>query len=135
MRNRDLLPFGFSRAQASRLMNDRREVLPQLPHRETLDGLAKAFGTSSEFMLGKAIEALGIGYTAADFINEVRTASDQELLNEIRDRLARVAESRDTPPLAGPIAARSGASRGSQLRAVQDEDATGPDPDGPETGA
>jgi hypothetical protein len=137
MRNRDLVPFGFSRAQASRLINDRRDVLPQLPHRETLEGLAKAFGTNVEFMLGKAVEALGIGYTSADFVNEVKTASIDQLLDEIRERLAAATatESGGGTVVELATAARGGVSKGSQVRGDQDDDATRPDPDGPEAGA
>ena len=91
LRNRDVAASsGLSRQIVSKYASDSREVLTRLPHRETVEGLAKAFRVPPEFVLAKAIEALGIGYTSGDFINGVETADDVDLLGE----LLRRAESR-----------------------------------------
>lgn len=90
LRNRDLVSAsGLSRALVSKYATDQRQTLNRLPAKETLDGLAKGLGVSPAFLLGKAIEALGIGYEAGDFVNGVETASDDELVDELRDRLER----------------------------------------------
>lgn len=88
LRNRDLERLsGLSRALVSKYVTDQREKLTRLPNKATLDGLAKALGVSSEFLLGKAIEAMDLGYTSGDFINSVRTAENRELIDEIQRRL------------------------------------------------
>lgn len=89
LRNRDVVEAsGLSRALVSKYVTDKREVLTRLPEKGTVDGLAKAFGVSPDFLLGKAIESLGLGYTSGDFINSVKTASSTELLDEIGRRLS-----------------------------------------------
>jgi hypothetical protein len=79
---------GHSRQLAFTWLNDRRTRLPRLPARKTLAGFAKAFGVSEEFLVSKAIEALGLGYTSGDFINSVENATDQQLLAQIEKRLS-----------------------------------------------
>lgn len=96
LRNRDIVrDSGLSRAQVSKYANDRREVLTRLPERETLEGLARAFRVTTDFLLGKAIESLGLGYSSGDFVNSVATATDRELLDEIDQRLRKRGEERD----------------------------------------
>lgn len=68
-------------------LTDDREKLTRLPSRSTLEAFAKALGVSFELLLGKAVEALGVGYTSGDFVNGVSMASDRELLDEIERRL------------------------------------------------
>lgn len=88
LRNRDVVAAsGLSRALVSKYVTDKRETLTRLPDKATVEGFAKAFNVSSDFLLGKAIEALGLGYTSGDFINSVSTATDHELLGEIGRRL------------------------------------------------
>lgn len=100
LRNRDVVAAsGLSRALVSKYVTDSRETLSRLPAKETLDGLARALGVSGEFLLGKAIEALGLGYTSGDFVSSVETASDQELLEELSSRLARRVEPVDRTAL------------------------------------
>lgn len=90
LRNRDLVTAsGLSRALVSKYATDQRPTLSRLPAKETLDGLAKGLGVSPAFLLGKAIEALGLGYTAGDFVNSVGTATDRELVEELGARLER----------------------------------------------
>lgn len=87
-RQRDLLePSKLSRQVVSKYMTDKRDVLGRLPDKETVAGFARAFGVSPDFLLGKAIEALGLGYSSGDFINGVETASNRDLLAEIERRL------------------------------------------------
>ncbi|GAA1909128.1 hypothetical protein GCM10009737_07840 [Nocardioides lentus] len=78
----------LSRALVSKWLTDDRERLTRLPDRDTVAAFARAFGVSPEFLLGKAVEATGMGYTAGDFVNSVRTASDDDLVSELRRRLA-----------------------------------------------
>lgn len=90
LRNRDLVTAsGLSRALVSKYATDQRPTLSRIPAKETLDGLAKGLGVSPAFLLGKAIEALGLGYTAGDFVNSVGTATDRELVEELGARLER----------------------------------------------
>lgn len=88
LQNRDVAQAsGLSRQLVSKYVKDQRDALTRLPSKETIDGLAKAFNLSSEFLLGKAIESLGLGYTSGDFVNSVASATDNELLEEIGQRL------------------------------------------------
>lgn len=89
-RNRDLVrASGLSKQVVSNYLNDTREQISRLPEKETLAGFAKAFNVSVEFLIGKAIESLGLGYSSGDFINSVTTATDRELLAEIQRRLTK----------------------------------------------
>lgn len=89
LRNRDVVAAsGLSRALVSKYVTDKRETLSRLPEKETVAGLAKAFNVSADFLLGKAIEALGLGYESGDFVNGVATATDRQLLEELEQRLA-----------------------------------------------
>lgn len=134
MRNRDLEQrSGLSRQLVSKLVNDQRDVLTRLPTRDTLEGIARAFNTSVEVVLGKAVESLGLGFTSADFVYGVSEASNDELLAELRSRLRDTTEVGDPPRLA--TAARIGRSEGRRRRGAQDLDAQAPDPEGPEGGA
>lgn len=88
LRNRDIVSkTSLSRQHVSKVVNDERERLTRLPEKATIDEFARALGVSSEFLLAKAIESLGLGYTSGDFINGVTTASNAELLREIESRL------------------------------------------------
>ena len=94
LRNRDVeQASGLSRQVVSKWVSDRRERLTRLPERSTLEGLARALGVPTSVLLGKAVEALGLGYTSGDFVNGVRSASDDELLDEMRQRLGQVRHS------------------------------------------
>lgn len=77
---------GLTRSHVSKLLHDERAALPQLPRRQTLDGIAKAFGISEQVVLAYAVEALGLGYEADDFRNELADASTDELLEALRAR-------------------------------------------------
>lgn len=102
-RNRDLeRESGLSKQLVSRYLRDDRDTLTRLPEKATIEGFAKAYRVSPEFLLGKAIESLGLGYTSGDFVNSVATASDRDLISEIESRLANRAATpaRDRPALA-----------------------------------
>lgn len=87
-RNADLVrESGLSRQVVSKHLNDEREVIARLPDKATLEGFAKAFGVPVDFLIGKAVESLGLGYTSGDFVNSVATVHDRELLAELRRRL------------------------------------------------
>lgn len=108
LRNRDLVSDDLSRQVVSKYAKDERQQLTRLPSKETVDGFAKAFNVSPDFLLGKAIESLGLGYTSGDFVNSVATATDAELLREIERRLEKRGEVRELrtaankKPEAGP---------------------------------
>lgn len=85
----------LSRQQVSKYANDYRDHLGRLPEKATLEGFSTAFGVPMEFLLAKAVEALALGYSSGDFINDVTIASDDELLDEIRRRLREVGVSSD----------------------------------------
>lgn len=98
LRQRDVVSAsGLSRALVSKYAADNRERLTRLPERDTLDGFAKALHVPIDVLIGKAIEALDLGYVSGDFINGVATADDRELLDEIERRLAARHVSGDSP--------------------------------------
>lgn len=89
LRNQDVVgASGLSRQLVSKYVRDDRDQLARLPEKETVNGFAKALHVSPDFMLGKAIESLGLGYSSGDFVNSVATATDAELLEEIERRLS-----------------------------------------------
>lgn len=87
---------GLSKQLCSNWLNDGRDRMSRLPLASTIDGFVKAFRVPKEFLLGKAIESLDLGYSAGDFVNSVATASDRELLDEIEDRLKKRGGERDS---------------------------------------
>lgn len=99
MRNADVeRASGLSRQLVSKLVIDHREKLTRLPERATLEGVARAFHVPLEFVLGKAIESMGLGFSAGDFVNDVTSASNDELLAELGRRL-RASERAGSPRL------------------------------------
>lgn len=87
LRNRDVeQKSGLSRQLVSKYVNDKRDNLGRLPERATLEGFARALGVSTEFLLGKALEALGLGYAAGDFVSTLKTATLEELEAELLRR-------------------------------------------------
>lgn len=85
----------LSRQQVSTYANDHRDRMTRLPERATLQGFSNAFNVPVEFLLAKAVEALDLGYSSGDFINDVTVASDDQLLDEVRRRLHEVGVSSD----------------------------------------
>lgn len=80
---------GLHRSHVSKLVNDRRSRLSQLPAKDTIEGLARAFRVTPGVILSKAVEALDIGFEAKDFVYGLSEATDEELLGEIAQRLNR----------------------------------------------
>lgn len=79
---------GLSRAQVHRLVTDDRGRLPQPPHAETVQALAKAFRLSDESVWSAVAEAMGLPRSAAPSItHEVKAVSDEELVKELASRL------------------------------------------------
>jgi transcriptional regulator with XRE-family HTH domain len=95
LRNRDVvMASGLSRQVVSKWVADQRDHISRLPDRATLEGFARALGVPTSVLLGKAVEALGLGYTSGDFVNSVGVASDEELLAEVQRRLTRAERAR-----------------------------------------
>ncbi len=79
---------GLSRAQVHRLVTDDRDRLPQPPHAETVQALAKAFHLSDESVWSAVAEAMGLPRSAAPSItHEVKAVSNEELVKELANRL------------------------------------------------
>jgi len=90
LRQRDVVTAsGLSRAVVSKYAADERPRLGRLPERETLAGLAKALHVPVDVLVGKAVEALDLGYSSGDFVSTVADASNEELVTVILDRLNR----------------------------------------------
>jgi transcriptional regulator with XRE-family HTH domain len=85
---RDLVKAsGLSKQLVSNLMNDGREVLPQLPRTTTLEALAGAFNVSTAHVTTVAVEALGVpGVNAPEVVHQIREVDDQVLLEELLRR-------------------------------------------------
>lgn len=80
---------GLSRQTISKLVNDDREVLPQIPRTTTLEALAQAFNVSTAHVTTVAVEALGVpGVNAPAVIHKIEDADDEELLRELLRRTA-----------------------------------------------
>lgn len=79
---------GLSRAQVHRLVSDDRSRLPQPPHAETVQALAKAFRLTDESVWSAVAEAMGLPRSAAPSItHEVKAVSNEELVKELANRL------------------------------------------------
>lgn len=95
---------GLSRQLISKLVNDDREVLPQLPRTTTLEALARAFNVSTAHVTTVAVEALGVpGVNAPAVVHEIESVDDEVLLRE----LLRRAVVRDPAPEPIPIRKRT----------------------------
>lgn len=82
---------GLSRQLISKLVNDDRDVLPQIPRTTTLEALAKAFNVTTAHVTTVAVEALGVADVKAPaVVHQIEAVSDDVLLRE----LLRRAESR-----------------------------------------
>lgn len=82
---------GLSKQLVSQLLNDDREVLPQLPKTETLAALARAFsGLSLGHVTTIAVQALGVPDVQPPVVvHEISQATDAELLLELLARTER----------------------------------------------
>ena len=78
---------GPSRQVLSKLLNDNRDSLDRRPDSATVQSLAKAFGIPVEKVLASVAEAMGLPTTVT--VAGLETATNQELLDEIRRRMER----------------------------------------------
>lgn len=99
-RPRDLArASGLSKQVVSLLVNDDRDVLPQLPRTATLEALGKAFGVSTGHVTAVAVQALGVpDVSAPPVVHEVTSASDEELLRELLARAVKREEGEEPRP-------------------------------------
>lgn len=82
---------GLSKQLVSQLLNDDREVLPQLPKTDTLAAIARAFsGLSLGHVTTIAVQALGVPDVQPPIVvHEISKATDTELLLELLARTER----------------------------------------------
>lgn len=85
---RDLVKAsGLSKQLVSNLLNDDRDVMPQLPRTATLEALADAFNVTTAHVTTVAVEALGIpGIQAPAVVHQIRDVDDEVLLRELLRR-------------------------------------------------
>ena len=140
---------GLTRQRVSQMLNDDRELLPQVPRRETLVAIARAFAVSESTVTAVAFEAMGYDLEAVRSEADLSTASSEQILRALADRLGIGADAEDVMgnaqhpaptsnvtqlPTAGDVddaemphdvaARRTGRkSRAQQAREQQDQDA------------
>lgn len=85
---RDLVrASGLSKQLVSNLLNDDRDVMPQLPRTATLEALANAFNVTTAHVTTVAVEALGIpGVHAPAVVHQINEVDDEVLLRELLRR-------------------------------------------------
>jgi transcriptional regulator with XRE-family HTH domain len=85
---RDLVKVsGLSKQLVSNLLNDDRDILPQLPRTTTLGALARAFNVSTAHVTTVAVEALGVpGVNAPAVVHQIEEVDDEVLLRELLRR-------------------------------------------------
>lgn len=97
---RDLVKVsGLSKQLVSNLLNDDRDILPQLPRTTTLEALARTFNVSTAHVTTVAVEALGVpGVNAPAVVHQIEEVDDEVLLRELlRRAVARGDEESSTP--------------------------------------
>ncbi|WP_122262176.1 helix-turn-helix domain-containing protein [Ornithinimicrobium cerasi] len=142
---------GLTRQRVSQMLGDDRELLPAVPRRETLQAIARAFGVSESTVTAVAFEAMGYDLDAVRRETDLSTATDEQLVRALADRLgvglgtedvmgnaqhpaptsnvtelhARVGDVDETPP--ADVAARTTGrkSRAQRAREEQDRDGDG----------
>lgn len=78
---------GLSRQLISKLVNDDRDVLPQIPRTKTLEALAQAFNVSTAHVTTVAVEALGVpDVNAPAVVHQIEDVDDEVLLRELLRR-------------------------------------------------
>lgn len=95
---------GPSRQVIHTILNDKRDVLDQRPKQETIEGLSRAFNVPVDAVLARVAMAMGLPLTMATA--ELDSASDEDLLEEIRKRMQRESghdEQRDDPTPPTPL--------------------------------
>lgn len=130
---------GLSRAHVSKLVNDPRPALGQMPDESTLEGLAQGFGVNVDVVRTAASRALAGYVDGGDPITvELEDVSTDALLHELRRRIEATEERRrhdtDTAPqpeprteTSSPIDLRAGqAARERPMTAADDPTAPPP---------
>lgn len=98
---------GLSKQTIYNLLNDPRARMDQTPQRKTIEKLAGALGVPEGDVLIASAEAIGVPVAAN--VAPLASASDAQLLEELRLRLATTYKERDGDAEAAPIA-RAGES-------------------------
>lgn len=126
-RPRDLArASGLSKQVVSLLVNDDRDVLPQLPRTSTLDALGRAFGVSTGHVTAVAVQALGVpDVSAPPVVHELASASDEELLRELLARAEKRMESESQEPPPAPTVEEVEEKRQTMLAALAELDSRG----------
>lgn len=124
---RDLVKAsGLSKQLVSNLMNDDRDVLPQLPRTTTLEALAGAFNVSTAHVTTVAVEALGVpGVNAPEVVHQIREVGDEVLLEELLRRAVTRADSKAAASSGLPALEEVEEQRQTLLAALADLDGRG----------
>lgn len=80
---------GLSSQLVSKLLNDERDRLSGMPRIETVEGLARAFGTAPDAVAKQAALAYGVAGAQPDDHVQARELSNEELVHELTQRLDR----------------------------------------------
>lgn len=78
---------GLTRQRLSQMLGDDREVLPSVPRRETLQAIARAFRVSESTVTAVAFEAMGYDLEVVRSETDLSTATDEQLVHALADRL------------------------------------------------
>jgi transcriptional regulator with XRE-family HTH domain len=124
---------GLSTQLISQLLNDDRDMLPAIPKRSTLEGLAKAFGTNVSHVTTYVFEAMGYSLEQAREAVDLSQVRSKDLLDALAARLpddSRQAGPHDGTPMnpAGPGPADE-LHRKRRRRRLSDPPLTVPDAD------
>lgn len=125
---------GLTRQRVSQMLNDDREQLPQVPKRETLAAIARAFMVSESTVTAVAFEAMGYDLAAVRSETDLSTASDDQLVRALADRLGVRLGAEDGDGDAKHAAPTSNVTPMPGAGGV-DRDATSPDPRGQDLAA
>lgn len=83
---------GLNRQVIHTILNDNRKALNQAPDEKTVNGLAAAFDLSPDVVWAAVAVSMGMpSYVVPSITQEVKAASDEELLRELSARLGLVA--------------------------------------------
>lgn len=109
---------GLSKQHVSKLLNDERDVMDQMPAQATIDGLARAFtGVPITAIRAKAVQGLGV--PAADLppmVLDLQEVSVDALLEEIKRRIGKATRDEDAGATSSSTQGRSSGG----LRVVRD---------------
>lgn len=78
---------GLTRQRLSQMLGDDRDVLPSVPRRETLQAIARAFRVSESTVTAVAFEAMGYDLEVVRSETDLSTATDEQLVHALADRL------------------------------------------------